>query len=266
VNKVRLFRVPEPMEYEALSAWLSRLALSQGTAPSEVAKLLDLDFRRDDVDRSVTGERLQNVRRICGLAPSAFAVSERVMMSLSRLHRGGKEYLVKHKGPGNARFRFCPCCLTEMPVPHFPIHWRFIAWRRCPDHDCLLEDSCPHCDKPILFPINIEQSTSGRAGYASLDRCHHCANLLTNTIPYWLNEGDRRLVTPGDDGMLHNGRALLAALVNRSFQIQGRNGSLDLRGLAKIRRWQLFPVDSDWLSPKALRTQPPQTPMTHESA
>lgn len=251
MSDAQLLGVPKPFDFEAVSAWLPRLALSQGSALSEVAEFLGIYLGRD-IDRKVTGEKLTHVRKICALPDSAFAISEQIMQSLDLIKPVGDQ-LIATRGSRLPRFRFCVCCLSEMTTPHFPIHWRFIAWRRCPLHDCLLEDACSHCGAPIVLPTCIQQSASGRAGYAGLDRCLSCTKRLSSAVPCSLEVGGVRLVNQWEDQQLANGRALLAALVKRSFRIEGRGVTFRLRSLADVRSERAFPERFDWLSPDMLR-------------
>lgn len=251
MSKAQLLGVPKPFDFEAVSAWLPRLALSQGTALSEVAEFLGIDLGRD-IDRKVIGEKLSHVRKVCSFPDSAFAISEQIMQSLDLLKPAGDQFMAR-RGSNRPRFRFCVCCLSEMTTPHFPIHWRFIAWRRCPLHDCLLEDACPHCGAPIVLPTCIQQSASGRAGYGGLNRCLRCSKRLTSATPCPLQVGAVRLVNQWEDQQLANGRALLAALVKRSFRIEGRGVTFRLRSLVDVRSKRAFPERFDWLSPDMLR-------------
>lgn len=251
MGNAQLLGVPIPFDFEAVSAWLPRLALSQGSSLSEVADFLGIDVGRD-VDRKVIGEKLSHVRKVCALPDSAFAISEQIMQSLDLMKPVGDQFMAR-RGSSRPRFRFCVCCLSEMQTPYFPIHWRFIAWRRCPLHDCLLEDACPHCGAPVVFPTCIQQSASGRAGYAGLDRCLSCAKRLSSAAPCSLQVGGVRLVNQWEDQQLANGHALLAALVKRSFRIEGRGVTFRLRSLADVRSKRAFPERFDWLSPDLLR-------------
>lgn len=258
MSDAQLLGVPMPFDFEPLSAWLPRLALSQGSALPEVAKFLGIDLRRD-VDRVVIGDELSRVRRTCVLAQSAFAVSEQIMQSLDLMKPVGDQFMAKRMS-GRSRFRFCACCLSEMATPHFPIHWRFIAWRWCPLHDCLLEDTCPHCSAPVLLPTCIQSSASGRAGYGGLDRCQSCTKRLTNVAPCRLQVDSVRLVNQWEDQQLANGRALLAALVRRSYRIEGRSATYRLRSLAELKRTRAFPQRFDWLTPNQLRRRIAKSP------
>lgn len=249
----QLLGVPQPFDFEAVSGWLPRLALSQGTPLSEVAEYLGIDLSRD-VDRRVIGEKLGHLRKVCSLPDSAFAIPERIMESLDLMKPVGDQFMAR-RGRSRPRFRFCICCLSEMKTPYFPIHWRFIAWRRCPLHDCLLEDACPNCTAPVVLPTCIQHSASGRAGYAGLDRCLYCTKRLTTAMPCSLQAGAVRLVNQWEDQQLDNGRALLAALYKRSFRMEGRKFTFRLHSLADLRTKRAFPVRFEWLSPDFIRNR-----------
>jgi len=248
---MQLLGVPHPFEFEAVSAWLPRLALSQGCELGEVAGFLGIDLA-GDIDRRAIGAQLNRIRQSCALSQDAFAISERIMQSLELLSPAGDRWMAR-RGSGRPVFRFCTCCLAEMSVPHFPIHWRFIAWRRCPLHDCLLEDACPHCGASVILPSCIQRSTSGRAGYAGLDRCLSCARRLSDASPCFLQDGATRLVSYREDQQMANGRALLAALVKRSFSVEGRPAMFGLESLPDLRRSLALPERMDWLSPNFVR-------------
>lgn len=160
--------------------------------------------------------------------------------------------LTKSKRP---RFRFCPECLLEMHPPHFPIHWRFIAWRWCPIHDCLLEDACPRCGKAISFPIDIAASKAGRLGYAMLNRCCYCGLRLDKVEPCYLQVGDFRRVSSLEQLTLANGRSLLAGLYHGWFSIKGRPGHYPLCRFKELERHGVLPVHFDWLAPAQVRSR-----------
>lgn len=250
----RLVGVPKPFPFEAVSAWSSRLALSQGARLAPVLRLLSLHARAD-IDRVAHGDRLQRVRVVAGLDSCDFAIADRIATSLASMTPIGAEFMAvepKHL----SRFRFCVCCLNEMRTAHFPIHWRFIAWRRCPLHDCLLEDHCPHCGAPVVFPADIEHSAAGRAGLASLRYCLACARRLTDIAPCHLQAGSGgRLVHPFEDLCMANGRALLAALVRGSFQIEGHRGAQRLSAIRFVARYGVLPTRLNWLPPEFVRAR-----------
>lgn len=253
-NASRFVGVPKPFPFEAVSVWTSRFALSQGARLVRALQLLHM-YRRADTDRVAYGDRLQRMRAIAGLDSSDFAIADRIATSLAGINPIGTDFMAvepKHL----SRFRFCVCCLNEMRTPYFPVHWRFIAWRHCPLHDCLLEDRCPHCRAPIVFPVDIERSAAGRAGIASLRYCLACARRLTDITPCFLQaRSGNRLVHPFEDLCMANGRALLAALVHGSFRVEGHRGVQRLAAIRFVARYGVLPSRFDWLPPDLVRAR-----------
>jgi hypothetical protein len=247
----RLVNVPSPRYYEAASSWLSRLALSQGTDIRELFRLIGI-VNHGDIDRQLHGSTLQAIRDICNLPKSALAVHERVIVGLESMDEVGASYLATSRA-GKPKFRFCPLCFAKMRTPYFPIHWRFVAWRWCPDHDCLLEDACPHCGGEILLPTDIALSVAGKQGYGFLNRCLSCGEHLSAIEPCYLEVNEFRRVSELEEMSLRNGRALLATLYHGRFQIKGKPGWLHPKKFRVIERAGVLPVRFDWLRPGAVK-------------
>ncbi|PJG65500.1 TniQ family protein [Acinetobacter seifertii] len=74
--------------------------------------------------------------------------------------------------------QYCPSCLAENHIPYFRSVWRLAFYTVCPLHNCLLRDSCPNCDAPIII-------FRGDIGYKnevtrhSVRLCHQCLTDLT---------------------------------------------------------------------------------------
>lgn len=253
----QLVNVPAPEFYEAASSWLSRLALSQGTSVQELFAFLGL-INRGDVDRQLYGESLKVLRTACGLPETALAIHERVMVGLESIGDVGAKYLATSPSQ-RPRFRYCPLCLAEMHTPHFQIHWRFIAWRWCPDHDCLLEDDCPHCGGAIIFPTDIAESAAGRMGHGFLSRCQSCGARLTDIDPCNLRVDGFRRVSDLENMSLTNGRALLATLYYGRFRFKGESKWRHPKMFKIVERYGVLPVRMDWLRPALVRQRTRET-------
>lgn len=254
----RLVNVPTPELYEAASCWLSRLALSQGTDLHELFKFIGLPYKRD-IDRYLHGRNLQAIRDICNLPQNALALHDHIMAGLESIREVGAGYLVTTKA-NRPRFRYCPLCISSMQTPYYPIYWRFIAWRWCPVHDCLLEDSCPHCGSQITFPTDIAHTHAGKMGYGLLSRCMTCGDLLSHVEPCRLEVNGIRLVSELEDMSLRNGRALLATLYSGRFRIKGKRGWLHPREFQEVERYGVLPVRFDWLQPMLVKQRLNQIP------
>lgn len=252
----RLVNIPPPQTYEAASCWLSRLALSQGAGLTELLKFIGV-ANKGDIDRHLHGASLQAIRDICNLPEDALVLHEKIMIGLESIQEVGARYLVTTKR-NRPRFRYCPLCISSMQIPYFPIYWRFIAWRWCPVHDCLLEDACPHCGSEIIFPTDIARSQAGKKGYGLLSRCMSCGDQLSHIEPCRLEVNGVRLVTELEDMSLRNGRALLATLYDGRFQIKGKPDWLHPSKFKEVERRGVLPVRFDWLRPDVVRQRSKQ--------
>lgn len=233
-----------------MSSWLSRLALSQGSELSEVVRYLGLSTGQD-IDVQATGQSIQNVRSTCGLGDEAFHIADRVMTHLAQV--SSSSYLIS--SGRRARFRFCPLCLGEAHVPHYPIHWRFTAWRACPLHECIMEDHCPQCKSAIAMPTNLYRAGLKRQGVGTLDRCLNCTTKLSSIAPVLITESNANHVTEWDLRLIANGRALLAALYRGNFRVHGDSRKYSVAAVERVRRHGGFPSKLSWLSPDGLRAR-----------
>lgn len=215
------YGVPPPFQFEAPSAWLTRLACAQGVGSlDELLHFLGLPGGVD-LDWHLQGEALAELRRRCNLPPQSFEVACRLMegaglsgIGLSKLLLAGKE--------GEARFRFCPCCVAARRVPYLDIHWRFACWRWCPVHDAMLYDACPVCVAPLQHPMLIERTPAGREGHASLARCTHCSNRFSSEQAQQFARESVQALGKTERLWLTNGRAMAAALYKQYFKLRGR--------------------------------------------
>lgn len=233
------FGVPAPFQFEAPSSWLSRLALAQGlTSLDQLRQFLNLP-KEFDLDWYVTGPRLQDLRRRCGLPGSSFAIADRLMSGILASGMGARSFLLVGR-KGNAQSRYCPGCLAERRVAYLDIHWRFKAWRWCPVHDCLLLDACPDCEALLEHPCLIESKQAARAGHATLARCLRCSTLLSHEDLQLLAGECMKALNSVERLWMTNGRALLSALVHRRYQF--RRQEHQLKGLVAMYASGVLPM------------------------
>lgn len=202
--------MPPPLQFEAPGSWLSRLALAQGCDLSEVMQLFGFGAETIDIDLRMHSEALLDMRRRCRLPAESFGIAGRVMRNFHKAQLDAASLLAGAKGI--PRYRYCPLCLGQRRVPHFDIQWRFVDWRYCPDHNCLMEDVCWRCRAPVTFPVDMAQSRAGRKGYASQGRCMSCAADLSGATPCRIDPSSSKVITELEACWLFNGRAMLAAL------------------------------------------------------
>lgn len=200
---------------EAVSSWLTRLALSQGTGTTRVMKHLRIPTT-GDVDALVTGNRLNFIRRICGLSDNDFMVHDRIMTNLASVGDLGERLLLFGRGRSAAAY-FCYECIRNMRTPYFPIHWRFAAWQWCPVHERLMDTACPKCDttpRPLKSALS---SRAARMGFVALNRCRNCGIRLDIEPQKAVRAKRLNDFSPEHQRKLFNGRALLSALYHGWF-------------------------------------------------
>jgi len=174
------FGVRPPLPEEAPSSWISSLALAQGCSLAEMFEFLGLRSG-GDMDFELRGAALSELRARCGLPSTAFAIAERVMTRIGDAGLRGELLYVDDRG--EPRSRFCPLCLKERRPATLSIFWRFVDWRRCPDHHCLMEKRCLACGRSVRYPRDMTFSRAGREGHASQHRCQHCSADLSLLSP-----------------------------------------------------------------------------------
>jgi hypothetical protein len=209
-DAVLLGGVPEPFQFEAPSAYISRLALSQGCTVRELMQFLRL--RNDlDVDLQLHGDALAEFRRKCGLDEVAFSFAELVINGFHFAKLRSRWLLSDSQG--NARFRVCPACLEEPKNGDVMlIIWRFVIWRYCPRHRCLTEERCFACRSHIKFPIDMDRTRAGMEGFASQRRCQNCAVDLATAPRVAIDLNDPEQITERERRWLLAGRKFVGTL------------------------------------------------------
>lgn len=208
-GRILRYGVPPPVDDESPASWLSRLALAQGCSLPELLKFLGLT-KKPYSDLSLFGLTLTELRWKCGLPASAFLAADRAMTRLARAQLG-PDVIFRPSAPTPA-FRYCPLCIGERQPPSFPIHWRFLDWRYCPSHCCLMEESCWRCKRLLWYPLDMAGTRAGRNGYASQRRCLSCMADLGNAQPCSVDPDRPGLLSPLEAHWLRAGCELVKAL------------------------------------------------------
>jgi hypothetical protein len=208
--KQELVGVPAPYGFESPASWISRAALSQGIRVRELLKFFGLS-RATDFDMDLSHKKSLIIAELCGFSAERFAFSTRMFSSLRSIDQSGSNFLFPFRDKCS-RYRYCPCCLQQQRVKHFPLHWRFKPWRYCPIHDCLMEDRCLSCGSEVKLYADLIDSGPDEKGVAFLDRCLRCEQKLSK---HWMQvQGLTTNKLLGFEAMkkLQVGRSTLSAL------------------------------------------------------
>lgn len=179
-NYSALCNVPPPLPRESVSSWLTRLCLSQGTSIEAMVKFLELKIHYD-FDFRFWRRYAESISKKTGLSILNFKRQWTFSKSLRLYDCDSKYYLMRYKR--RRRSRFCPLCLQEDEIPYFRMEWRLKLCVSCPIHECLLEEDCHSCRRPITLPINLIVKVSDKRPLESLANCPSCGVQLTKVSP-----------------------------------------------------------------------------------
>lgn len=247
-----LYCLPSSLSMEAPSSWISRAALSQGETTT--ALLDHLGINRDmDIDIAIALADQERIRKIGGLPEHHLDLSIRVLRNLVRSKCDLTRFLMQSNPRGQPRFRFCPYCLSWGPTPSFPIHWRFAAFRFCPDHDCMLEEQCHACKADINGAVSLINAGPKGSGIALLRQCTTCGADLRK-VPVISQHEAFSLMGSMEQKLMRNGRAVLAALFTGRVVVSDTPGfNHGLSKLDKLDRMKLLPNSMEWNSTELLK-------------
>jgi len=236
----QLVCVPELEMAESPGSWLSKLALRQGIELRQLLRYLELPLS-GDLDLSFVRSDLRRIAGICGMPYRHFDLIRKMYLGVSKLDRTGTKYLLSSKEV--PRYRFCGPCLHAQRGKYFPLHWRFKAWRWCPEHMCMLDDACPHCSAPVVLPANMLKGGPSKEGIWTLGLCLACAGKLFAGHESAKGTLNFYLLTPWERVVLENGRALLAALYRQEVRIESSPHTFPLGAVRRLEKRGLLPHD-----------------------
>lgn len=243
--KQELVGVPAPYEFESPASWISRAALSQGIRVRELLDFFGMD-REIDIDMGLTPRKSLIIASTCGLSERTFRFSTRMFASMRSLDQTGKNFLLPFSEK-SSQYRYCPGCLHQQRVKHFPVHWRFKAWRCCPIHQCLMEERCPHCGSNIKLSADLMFSGPGRKGVAFLDRCLRCEKKLTAHWKMIKGLATYSLLSNEELHKLRVGRSVLSAIYY-GYYVTWNSKRLEKKKLSGILGLMHFAgTDNDWI-------------------
>lgn len=235
-----LVGVPQMEMFESPASWVCRAALSQGATREEFSEFLG--FRKqDDPDLAFDADSIGEIAARCGVPREHFEFASYMFSGLASIDRYGERFLSPYRLA--ARYRYCPVCLHESKVKYFMVHWRFSAWRYCPDHDCLMADKCKRCGGYITLPSDMLSGGPAAEGIASLDYCMACGHRLSADWKKVHGEMHRLKLTFAEQTAFSNGRAALASIYYRRVRYlnNGRYHNVGLKFLISIDKLGLIP-------------------------
>lgn len=237
----KLFAVAEPLLAEAPSSWLPRAAASQSESISEFAKFLGFSDP-GDYDLQFVSMAPRHIAKVCGFHPEIFDAVHQMLGIAVSLRLAHPVLLQQRNLP---RYRFCPRCLEAQRVPYLPIHWRIDAYRLCHIHRCLLEEACPHCQRPIRPQRDWMSCGQSRNGISMSSQCLYCSKLLWKVAPLSIDDIDPCDLSSLDKVRLENGRAFVAALAQERVVIPTSNVTDVWTGLKLVEKSRLLAAGTD---------------------
>lgn len=227
-NEQILYGVPSPISTESLASWITRAAFSQGCAAHDIQELFGI--YANDVEIFTAIYETDDIATQCNIAPESFQFHKRVMTNLQRIDLNGHKFLLRK---AKREFsRYCLLCLKSDPIPYFRLEWRFIPWRWCPLHNCLLDEVCPQCSNTLSLPFNLLSLATKHPNAWNLSYCPTCGESLTEHEPTLI---DLFHMPSAQRRSLINGRALMAALDQGVFQTRNEKVISPIDELSSIR-------------------------------
>ncbi len=238
---MKLIGMPMVMPFESPTSWLARAALSQAETVPKLAAHFGLR-RGEDPDLTVFSGNSEFVAKISEQDPRVFDFAEHMFWGVRSIDPSGRQLLLW--SGKRACYRFCPLCLAEDRVKHFPIHWRFKAWRWCPTHDCLMFDRCFHCGELVQLSRSMINAGPEKQGVAFLNHCLVCDGVLSAHDSFVNHPFQSRLLSPSEQAHLLNGRAVLSAIFHRHFYVKGSGLRRQMREMPDVVRAMVESYDS----------------------
>jgi len=167
----------KPFSDEAISSWIIRNAIANGSDPSSWADGIWPEWRiwTRDIDRSIPTEKAYELSKITSLSleeikgmtlePDICRIEGLDTLNIKSKWKWvvptGERGSVKTNG-----IHFCPECLSD-PVPYLRKQWR-LSWNTvCSRHKCHLLLHCPSCNG-VFLPNKIDYQ------HVDFTLCVHC--------------------------------------------------------------------------------------------
>ncbi|MCH2396436.1 MULTISPECIES: TniQ family protein [Alphaproteobacteria] len=158
-----------PQSEELLSSWLHRLAIANGVAPRDFARVLGSASRPGSGPGSGLWSAALDLRLPAPVAACLLThtgVSRQKLAAMSLTRSAWRPLLLplrsRVRRSRSTWLQYCSCCLAEDAQSYFRRRWRLATWISCPDHGCGLRDRCRSCgsgiaasDQPDLVPQHL---------------------------------------------------------------------------------------------------------------
>jgi len=229
-----LVGVPLIEPFESFASWITRAALSQGVLVSEFLEHLGIK-RKVDMDIGLTRRHIQHAAKLTGQNPARFWLVHHMFSALRSIDTHGENFLMFF---GEVPcYRYCPVCLHEQSVSHFPLHWRFRGWRHCPLHNCMMDDRCKRCGLHVRLRRNLMTGGIKREGVAYFHHCYGCEHNLSTHWKEVNGSACGDILKSSERIAMDQGRAVLSALYHGYFSYVGQSKRrYSLKGLLGFER------------------------------
>ena len=175
----QLVLAPRPIPTELLSSWLLRVAAANLVTLQELLAGFEAHYGRvlsnTPIDYGIPEGAVNALSRFSRVAP------EMIRMLDLRVRAAGltSSMLLRFENVGwcrpryrlSVRYAFCPSCLGDQRVFHFPWDWSVSCLVRCTVHRRHLLDGCPTCGE--LDPLTLTEADI---------RCRSCGESLTGDM------------------------------------------------------------------------------------
>jgi len=182
---------PKPIEGEALSSWLSRIAGGFGFSLREFYELHlpKIANHGPDIDQIADGEFFEVLAHSVGVpiedARQTGYVADEGKIFCRQTSRS-PEWIapLMYRGRGNyyPSLPFCPTCLATDKVPYYRKRWRYAFLPVCPNHG-LMTNKCPRCGHFYGY-IGQDNSRLSNVPSGAIAVCRRCEQRFpASTIP-----------------------------------------------------------------------------------
>lgn len=183
---VHFGRLPD----EALTSWITRLALAHVQVPSTFFKHTvpeHMDSWKQDLDVTCPDYVLEQLKIKCcqtkrsiysGTLDSIRHKFEPNVNHSTALPRWVSPSQIRRNTVHHRGWKVCSLCLIESP--YLRLHWRFMFYVVCPEHHVHMIDQCHECGS-FITSHKIHKGLHDELPEDALAYCHHCGHDHRNT-------------------------------------------------------------------------------------